>query len=851
MVRTHIYISNSHLLCQVLFLCVLGPAFLGVIKPTSCTSNLLTFRCSQMEKNALLNFKESLTDPSNRLSSWVGEDCCKWIGVGCDNTTSHVVKLDLYNPLPRETYNCKSCLGGKISSSLLNLTHLSYLDLSLNNFEGQLPASLGHLTNLSTLVLSVNNITGEIPSSFANLCNLQTFRLMANGISGEITQFVDGLSQCSNNSLELLDLSGNKLLGGNLPYSLGALKNLKNLDLSSCSFWGSIPDSIGNMSSLQLLALTANKMNGSIPNSMGKLSTLEKLALGGGNSWEGVLTEAHFQNLTRLTFIELGISTRWSLVLNVKHEWVPPFSLTYIGFNRMKIGPKFPAWLQTQNELNYLSLDDVGISDTLPQGFWNSSSSLSYLSLSQNQIQGQVPYYQSYSITYYLDLRFNNFVGQVPLFHGKFMRVLYLEENMFSGVVPENIGELLPNLLHLVLSSNFITGRIPPSIGILKSLEILALRNNSLSGELPPHWDDMQSLYFLDISDNISGKLPSSMRFLSSLQWLSLGQNHLEGELPSFLRECTKLVSLDLGGNKFFGNIPVWIGESLSNLSRLSLRSNLFDEVIPQQLCLLSSLHILDLAHNDLSGGIPQCLGNLSKNGESKFANFLEQIAIFYKGRDYLYRNTIYLVHSLDLSGNNLSGKIPDSITDLLKLNILNLSMNHLTGKIPKNIGNLKSLESFDLSKNQLFGPIPESLSSLTFLSHLNLSFNNLSGKIPSGNQLQTLTDPSIYQGNPLLCGLPLSKKCLGDETDPRTTPNGSGNGEDNNDGMEFGSLSLYISMVAGYIVGFWGVCGTLIVKTSWRQAYFRGFDNLKDRIVVFIMVKVAPLIRKIKFERN
>ena len=177
--------------------------------------------------------------------------------------------------------------------------------------------------------------------------------------------------------------------------------------------------------------------------------------------------------------------------------------------------------------------------------------------------------------------------------------------------------------------------------------------------------------------------------------------------------------------------------------------------------------------------------------------------------------------------------------------------MNHLTGKIPKNIGNLKSLESFDLSKNQLFGPIPESLSFLTFLSYLNLSFNNLSGKIPSRNQLQTLTDPSIYQGNPLLCGLPLSKKCLGDETDPRTTPNGSGNGEDNNDGMEFGSLSLYISMVAGYIVGFWGVCGTLIVKTSWRQAYFRGFDNLKDRIVVFIMVKVAPLIRKIKFERN
>jgi hypothetical protein len=221
-------------------------------------------------------------------------------------------------------------------------------------------------------------------------------------------------------------------------------------------------------------------------------------------------------------------------------------------------------------------------------------------------------------------------------------------------------------------------------------------------------------------------------------------------------------------------------------------------------------------------------------------------MVLVFKGREYLFDDSIIpLVYSIDLSSNNLSGEIPDNITRLLRLVNLNLSMNHLTGRIPEKIGNLHMLESLDLSRNEIAGPIPESLSSLTFLNHLNLSFNNLSGEIPHGNQLQTLDDPSIYEGNPLLCGSPLSTKCVRHET-----ANGS-NGVNHNDGSGIESLSFYISMTAGFIFGFWGVCGTLAVKTSWRQAYFRSFDNLKERVIVFIMVKAAHLRRTIKPERS
>jgi hypothetical protein len=89
-----------------------------------------------------------------------------------------------------------------------------------------------------------------------------------------------------------------------------------------------------------------------------------------------------------------------------------------------------------------------------------------------------------------------------------------------------------------------------------------------------------------------------------------------------------------------------------------------------------------------------------------------------------------------------------------------------------------------------------------------------LSRKIPNGHQLQTLydhDDSSIYEGNFLLCEPHLSTKSLEDETKLRVT---------NENGRGIESFSFYISMATRFIVGFWGVCGTLIIKTSWRQAY-------------------------------
>uniref|UniRef100_A0A8R7UPP5 Leucine-rich repeat-containing N-terminal plant-type domain-containing protein n=2 Tax=Triticum urartu TaxID=4572 RepID=A0A8R7UPP5_TRIUA len=127
--------------------------------------------CVPRERDALLDFKAGLTDPSNLLSSWRGVECCRWTGVVCSNRTGHVVTLQVKSDW---------AIRGEIRPSLLTLRHLKQLDLSYNDFGlKHIPTFIGALGRgrLMHLDLSLSNFRGRIPPHLGNLSDLVSLQL--------------------------------------------------------------------------------------------------------------------------------------------------------------------------------------------------------------------------------------------------------------------------------------------------------------------------------------------------------------------------------------------------------------------------------------------------------------------------------------------------------------------------------------------------------------------------------------------------------------------------------------------------------------------------------------------------
>ncbi|XP_050245764.1 receptor-like protein 7 isoform X3 [Quercus robur] len=684
-------------------LCLLS--FLFHSTPFSLSSSLSSISpCS-----ALLHFNHSLSlhrDASQmcdisypKTASWKEDrDCCTWDGVVCDQTTRHVIGLDLscswlYGPihsnstlfflrhLMRLNLDGNDFSGSLISSEFGKFKTLTHLNLSYSFFSGKIPYEISHLSSLLSLDLSYNygllietpvwksvihNLTQlrELLLDFSDMSSIRPNSLM--NLSSSFTTL--SLNDCNlqgklqNNILclpriQTLDLGVNWNLEVYLPKCNWSLSFLKFLDLSKTSFSGELPDSIGNMNSLENLNLANCNLSGSIPTSLG--------------------------NLTELTSLEMS-SNNFSGLLPLSLFNLPNLSTLYLDNNQL-VGP-LPNHVSGFNIID-LSLGSNFLNGTLPSWLFNLPS-LVTLSLYGNQFIGEIGEFKSNSLEH-LDLGYNKLQGSISRSISRFVTLTYLS--------------LSSNNLSIMLELEMFSK--------LKNLKLLDFSNNNLVGINNNVTYTLPNLQLLNLSSCNISEFPIFLRTTTTLQLLDLSKNIIYGQVPRWLGDVGRdsLLFLDLHDNLLQGPFP--------NLSFLSLRyifvsNNKLTGEIPSLICNSSSLYVLDLSHNNLSGIVPKCL---------------------------VQSNVLSV---LDLRMNGLHSTIPATFSTGNKFRNINLNGNQLEGPLPRSLANCRNLEVLDLGSNKINGTFPYWLEGLSNLQVLVIRSNKFQGGI--GNPKTKFPFPNL-----------------------------------------------------------------------------------------------------------
>ncbi|VFQ63198.1 unnamed protein product [Cuscuta campestris] len=746
---------------------------MGNLTISCCSGAGSTAGCIASERLALLEFKQGLVDDSNRLSSWSGDNCCRWNGVTCDNITGNIVKLDLRN----RDETSSGLVGGEISSSLLNLTRLGYLDLSTNDFSGaRIPNFIGSLAQLRYLNLSSSRFMGNIPHSLGNLSNLQYLDLRSELLRAETGLFflsmLSSLKYLDMSSVDLANasnwlrdlsripsLSELRLSGCKLPLtpphiSKGNLTSLSTLILDSNNFNSTLPSWLFNISSIEHLDLSYCYLHGSIPREIGNLKLLSVLVLSSNHLAGEIPVE--LSGLCNLRELDLDYN---NFVGGISTLFGNPFgciqrSLESVTLESNSLSGSLPNQLGDFEQLKIFNAFQNSIQGSLPNGLGRMKN-LEFLALSGNSIGGPIPTsIGRLSRLKEVHLADNLLNGSVPKSLGQLssLQILDLGNNSLGGVVTElhlsNLRSLRRLSIHrnsllsfdidpawvppfqlelVLLSSTKVGPKFPLWLKEQVNITVLMMSNASISSSIPSWFGDISSgIQWLDLSHNlITGNLPKLRNYsaLDPFRCIFLNSNRFQGPLPHLPSDINML---DISNNMIHGVIPQNIGATMPNLQYLRISGNRLNGSMPASFCKIRSLTILDLSDNQLSGTLPSTCSQWN-------LEVLDLSSNNFSGSIPAYLGSLTGLQSLHLENNSLHGKIPESLKNLSYLSALDLSQNALDGAIPSWIGeNWSSLKVLNLHSNRFNSEVPLKLCTLSSLRILNVANNELSGKIPA-----------------------------------------------------------------------------------------------------------------------
>ncbi|KAK7279578.1 hypothetical protein RJT34_24631 [Clitoria ternatea] len=331
--------------------------------------------------------------------SWNGSDLypdpCGWTpiqGVSCDlfNGFWYVTVLNI-GPIHDNSLSCAQNV--ELRPQLFELRHLKSLSF-FNCFQSQdrFPATIptGNWEKLAGSLESLEfrsnpGLIGNIPSSVGVLKNLQSLVLLENGVTGEIPPDIGNLTK-----LKKLVLSGNYFIG-RIPDVFGGMNELLIFDLSRNSLSGKLPLSLGSLTSALKLDVSHNHLDGNLPNEFANLKNLTLMDLR-NNRFSGGLTLS-FQEMNSLEEMVLSNNPLGGDIRILK--WENLKNLTILELSNMGLAGEIPESISELKRLRFLGLSDNNLTGNLPSKL-ETLPCLNALYLSGNNLTGELKFSEGF-----------------------------------------------------------------------------------------------------------------------------------------------------------------------------------------------------------------------------------------------------------------------------------------------------------------------------------------------------------------------------------------------------------------------------------------------------------------------
>jgi Leucine-rich repeat (LRR) protein len=480
--------------------------------------------------------------------------------------------------------------------------------------------------------------------------------------------------------------------------------HVTELDLSSIGLQGTLPEAIGSLTRLVALNVSSNRLAGQLPKSLLKLEHLEKLNLA-SNRFVGTFPSADSPGLPRLKLLSVSNNHLRGPIDRFAHF----LNLEVLDISENQFEGHFTSAIGSLNRLWFLNASANRLTGNISPEIGNLRS-LRELYLRRNSLTGAIPNLQRLVRLQTLDLSYNHLEGAIPgsLLRLNSNRELILDHNSLRGALPFIVCST--SLRRLDLSWNRLSGVLPKSLSSCAQLNTLDLSHNRLGGALASKLlNPLQNLARLNLSSNrFSGTVPP-LGELSELEYLDLSTNSFSGELGKATWPELKILRLD--SNKLSGKVPAQI--FTKSLRELTLSNNRFIG-LPTEWC-DSSVRVLELSDNELSGTL--CSGEEG----------LPEIRYF------------------NASHNRFSGNLPAGLLDSDHLTTLILAHNRLTGSLPEK-ANPSVLQTLDISFNELNGKLPTWVGQIPYLVLVNIRGNNFSAGLQQLTLIKTLRKADVRE---------------------------------------------------------------------------------------------------------